>query len=138
MNLRRTIVAGLAATRLVRAWKYEEVGEKPREALLGWLDKPVMRRDPFVRGASDQVSVRATMVKQWAHELFDCPHCFGFWLTLACSSLQRDRRARVLIEALAGSMILSSIVQWYPGFDFEEPDPPDPVEVNLHQDGKPK
>lgn len=131
MTLQRTIVAGLAATRLVRAWRYEEIGEKPREAVLGWLAKPVL-----VDG--DRVGLRATIIKEWLHELLDCPHCFGFWLTLACSTLHRDRRGRILVEALAGSMVLSTIAQWFPGFDFTEPDPPDPVEVNVHQDGKPK
>lgn len=118
----RTVIAGLAATRLVRAWRYEVVGEKPREALLGWLSKPVMRQLPVAghSRATDEVNVKATAVKEWAHELFDCPHCLGTWIAIGCSFGLGSRRLRPVIEGLAGAMVLSMIVQWFPGFDFEE------------------
>jgi len=110
----RYLVAGLAATRLVRAWKYEEVGERPREKVLGWLERPVLRKQ------SDEVDVRATAVKEWFHELLDCPHCLGVYLSIGCSLALGNRRTRPIVEGLAAAMILSLIVQWMPGFDFEE------------------
>jgi hypothetical protein len=123
MTGRRVIIAGLAATRLVRAWKYEAIGERPREAVIDWLERPVMKRDPFVAGQShstDEIAIRPTAVKEWVGELVDCPHCLGFWLTVACVYGLRRRRLAPIIEALAGSLILSMIVQWFPGFDMEQ------------------
>ena len=118
----RAVVAGLAATRLVRAWKYEAIGEFPRAALLDWLNKPVMTK-PAVAGMSrgtDQVDVRRTAVKEWAAELFDCPHCFGTWIAVGCALGLGNRRLRPVVQGLAGAMVLSIIVQWMPGFDFDE------------------
>lgn len=123
--IERVIVAGLGATRLVRAWKYEEIGEAPREAALGWLAKPV------TAPGGSRVNVRATKAKEWAGDLLDCPHCFGFWLTVVCVVMLRFRSSRWLVEALAGAALLSAVVQWYPGFDFEEPDPADPITVRV-------
>jgi len=131
--MKRMIVAGLAATRLVRAWNYELIGEKPREAALRWLAKPVYTPLPptGMSRATDQVNVRATLTKEWVSNLLECPHCLGFWLTLGCAAVYPSRRGRIVVDALAGAMILSAIVQWFPGFDFEEPPPPDPVEVHV-------
>lgn len=114
----RTVVAALAATRLVRAWRYEVIGERPRTALLEWLDKPVLR--PVAPGHPDELNIRATAAKEWAGELVDCPHCLGTWIAIGCSIGLGQRRLRPVIEGLAAAMILSMIVQWFPGFDFEE------------------
>lgn len=118
----RTVIAALAATRLVRAWKYEVIGERPRYALLDWLDKPVMRQLPVAghSRATDEVNVPATAVKEWAAELVDCPHCLGVYVSIACVLAQRFKPTRPIVEGLAAAMILSIIVQWYPGFDFDE------------------
>jgi len=118
LSLQRTIIAGLAGTRLVRAWRYEEVGEKPRKALLDWLDRPVWRT--VQPGHPDELNIRATAAKEWAAELFDCPHCLGAHLSIACAIALRYKRTRPIVEGLAAAMILSIIVQWMPGFDFEE------------------
>lgn len=119
--LQRSVVAGIAATRLVRAWKFEVIGERPREALLDWLDKPVMRQP--VAGHSyalDEVDARRTAVKEWFGELVDCPHCLGVHLSIVCAVALRHRRLRPVIEGLAGAMVLSAITQWFPGFDMQE------------------
>lgn len=127
-----TVVAALAATRLVRAWKYEVIGEQPRAALLKWLDKPVMLDIP--PGHPEQVNVKATAAKEWAAELVDCPHCLGTWIAIGCSIGLRQRQLRPVIEGLAAAMILSMIVQWYPGFDFKESFPA--VRIRLIGDEK--
>lgn len=119
-SLTRTIVAGLAGTRLIRAWHYEAIGEKPREAVLEWADRPVMF--PGRNGPTDEVDTRATARREWLGDLLDCPHCAGVWVTVLCSLGLRWRWARPIIEGLAGSMILSIFVQWYPGYDFTEPE----------------
>lgn len=111
----RTVIGGLAATRLVRAWKFEQIGEAPSAKIIAWLDEPVTR--------GTRVIMRPTMLKQWVKDLLECPHCLGFWLTVMCVVALRHRPARWFIEGLAGSMILSTIVQWYPGFSYEEPEP---------------
>lgn len=136
MSLQRTIIAGLAGTRLVRAWRYEEVGEKPREAIMAWLDRPVWQQ--IAPGHPDEINIRRTAAKEWFAELLDCPHCFGFWLTVGCALGYRNRLARPVIEALAGAMVLSTIVQWLPGFDFEETFPALRVRVMGDQEAETK
>lgn len=126
--IEESVIAGLAATRAVRAWRYETIGEKPREAVMAVLARPVMHRN-------GTVNVRATMTKEWLAELLDCPHCLGFWTTVVSVVALRSRHLRPLVLAFAGSMILSAMVQWYPGFSFEEPeDTIAQVEVTLKDD----
>lgn len=124
-QLERTVIAGLAATRLIRAWKFEQVGEKPYRFVQDWAHTPVL-----IAGTSE-VNVRATVAREWVGDLAECPHCAGFWLSVLCAIGYRVRPLRPLIEGVAGAMILSTFVQWFPGFSFEEPDPPDPTHVVL-------
>lgn len=107
----RLIVAGLAATRLVRAYMFEEIGEPVSERVEKYLDTPVIR--------NRQIDMRAMSIKGWAKDLVTCPHCLGFWATFAFVIGYRFRPARAVIEALAGAMILSAIVDLYPDFELE-------------------
>jgi hypothetical protein len=127
--LARTLIAAVGATRLVRAWNYEVVGEAPREALLAKLSEPVVDDHGLV-------DVDATRRREWLKELAECPHCHGFWVTLTFVVAYRWRLARPLIEGLAGAMLLSWFVQWYPGFDFSEPDPPELRVLTSDEEGK--
>lgn len=115
------VTAALAATRLVRAWKYEQIGEAPREKVLDWLDRPVMKQQ--VKGQSralDEVNIRATAAKEWLGYLLDCPHCLSVHLSIACILGLRFRLTRPVVQGLAAAMIASLIVQWMPGLDLEE------------------
>lgn len=103
-RLAQTTICGLAATRLVRAWRYERIGEEPRRRAIEFLDRNTNAR------------------REWVKYLLECPHCFGFWLTLAVTLLWRLRLARPLIEALAGAVIVSAFADHYPQFDFGESD----------------
>lgn len=102
--IKRVVVCGLAATRLVRAWRYERIGRPWLKSLMGYLErKPSARRD-------------------WLEYLITCPHCLGFWFTLLVTLFWRVRIARPLIEALAGAMIVSAFADHYPQFNFDEDD----------------
>lgn len=108
-------MAALAATRLIRAWFFEEIGKKPRAVLEKKLSEVSVRED-------GSIDMRRTRIRFWFGDLTGCPHCLGFWVTLGCVVLYRLPLPRVVLNALAGSLLLSTFVQWYPGFDLEELD----------------
>ncbi len=106
------VLSALAATRLMRAWLFEQVGEPFREPLVEWLEQPVID--------NGVVDLRATSAKNWAYDLVTCPHCLGFWTTFVFILAWPFRPARRLIEALAGAMLLSWFVDTYPAFNPDE------------------
>jgi hypothetical protein len=107
------VVVALAATRLIRAWKHEAIGEAPYTAVQVWAGTPVLD--------GNVVDVPATRRRIWVGDLFACPHCLGVWVAVALSVAWRIRPARVVIAGLASSMLLSMLVDHYPGFDFGDP-----------------
>jgi hypothetical protein len=110
-RLERVVIIGLAGTRLVRAWRFERIGEPYREKATEWL----MRE-----ASEDAPPSRKQARREWAEYLLNCPHCFGFWLTLSVAVLWRFRPARLVIEALAGAVIVSAFADHYPNFDLED------------------
>lgn len=112
------IVAGLAGTRLARAWLHEEVGEPFRQPVEAWAAPNFeMIGEP---GSADMiVTDSATMltVKNYVDVLITCPHCIGFWFTLGSVIGLRWKPTRPIVTALAGAMILSAFADHYPGFD---------------------
>lgn len=113
------IVAGLASTRLVRAWFHETIGEWPKAQIDTWSG-----RDASIEVDPDTGEVTVQDAKSVAHgyigELFDCPHCLGFWFTVGCVIALRNRVTRPLVLGLAGAVITSAFVEHYPGFDPDE------------------
>lgn len=111
------VVSGLAGARLVRAYQFETIGEFART----WTNKmtavnfETIGESPFDVVVTD--SDRVVAAKTYFDELTGCPHCLGFWLTLGCVLAYRWRLTRPLVTALAGSMLLSAIVDHYPRFD---------------------
>lgn len=123
------VMSALAATRLMRAWLHEQVGEPFRQPLEEWLDDPV----PYIDG-TDQLDIAfmdtpSFRIKSWLFDLITCPHCLGFWTTLALILAWPIRPVRRLTEALAGAMLLSWFVDTYPAFDPEQDPEPARVEV---------
>lgn len=108
----RVVVVALAATRLVRAWKYEQIGEAPYTTVQLWAATPVLD--------GNIVDVAATRRRVWIGDLFACPHCLGVWVSVALSVLYRPLRP--VIVGLASAALLSAIVDHYPQFDFADPD----------------
>lgn len=114
----------------MRAYFYEDIGKVPRERMQAWADAVPMKP------GTDELDVDALTSKRWGlriwlGELTSCPHCLGTYVSIGSVFALRYRWLRPILEGLAGAMILSVFVQWFPGFDFEEPDPADPVEVKL-------
>jgi len=110
--IQTVIVAGLAGTRLVRAWMYEQIGEPVREPLEDWLAKPV-----FVVGEPDIIDGPRMNAKAWALDLITCPHCVGVWFTVGCVLALRFRVTRPLVLGLAGATIVSAFADHYPRFN---------------------
>lgn len=104
--LSRVIVAGLAGERLRRAWQDEVIGEPLRKLIGQWATTSPITDDP-------KADRRAAATRDFVYELTGCPHCLGFWLTLAAAVGLRTRIARPIIEALAGAVILSAFVHHY-------------------------
>lgn len=114
--IQTVIVAGLAGTRLVRAWMYEQIGEPVREPLEEWLAKPVFVDD------TDIVDGSRTNAKAWGLDLVTCPHCVGVYFTIGCVLALRFGVTRPLVLGLAGATIVSAFADHYPGFKPEEGD----------------
>lgn len=115
------LVPFLAAYRLVRAWFWEEIGEKPRIALEDWLQQPVTR--------GDQVLVHPTYVKGWGYKLITCPYCLGFWISLTMVVLHRLPFTRRLVQALAAATLVCVALDWYPDKGREAAEENDEDEV---------
>lgn len=133
------IVAGLAGTRLTRAWLHETIGEPFRHPIQAWAEKvdfyPVVNEHGHTELV---VETSSTMleVKSKVDELINCPHCMGYWLTLGCLLALRFRLTRPLALALAGSMIVSVFADHYPAYDPTDPDrAKDPDHYDGHGDG---
>lgn len=120
------LVPFLAAYRLVRAWFWEEIGEKPRVALEDFLEKPVMTWTPK---HGHVVWLGPTYVKGWLYKLITCPYCTGFWLTLGMVILRRVPLARRLVEALAAATLLCVALDHYPDKGREAAEANDEDEV---------
>lgn len=125
------IVTALAAYRLVRAWFWEEIGEKPRQAAEEWLSQPVV-----VEG---EVWVEETYVKGWLYKLITCPYCLGFWICLGVVVARRVPFARRVVDALAAATIVAVALDWYPdkaheaADEFDENEPPNPEDPVTEQ-----
>lgn len=113
------IIAGLAATRLIRAYFHEQIGEIPKKIVDDWTSQIP------IQPGTDQIDMRAVKIRQFIGDLTSCPHCLGFWFTVVCVIGLKIPVARVFVTALAGAMILSAIVDHYPAFDFNWADDED-------------
>lgn len=102
-----TLIHALATYRLIRAWFWEQVGEKPRQAVTDWTAMPVMNNH-------GDVDVRLTQIKQWLADLFDCPYCLSFWTALGVVIAQRFRLARPFVSALAAATLVAVALDHYP------------------------
>lgn len=107
----RVVVVALATARLMRAWRHEQIGEPFYNAVQDWSGDPVI--------SDNVVDMRATKAKLWVGDLASCPHCLGFWTSLAFTVAWPWTPARRLVQALAAAMLVSAIVDHYPGFDPE-------------------
>jgi len=110
------IVAGLAGTRLVRAWMHEDIGEKPRDALELWASSI----DTATNDDGDLIVTTPAWklgTRDFVYDLITCPHCIGFWFTFAATLGLRFRVTRPIVTALAASMILSAFADHYPRFN---------------------
>ena len=123
--IQTVIVAGLAGTRLIRAWLYEDIGEPFRDPLEEWSEKTAFHPLEHADGTVEIVvteSQHMLIVKSWLNGLITCPHCLGFWATVGCVLALRFRVTRPLVLGLAGATILSAFADHYPGFNPEEGD----------------
>ena len=113
-----TIVAGLAGARLTRAWSYEQIGAELQEQVNHQLSSP------FFIELDDEGVITSPLwrlrLKDFLHDLFDCPYCIGFWLTLACVIGLRFKVTRPVVIALAAAALQSAVVDHYPRFDHGE------------------
>jgi hypothetical protein len=109
------IIAGLAGARLTRAWSYETIGDELQQLVNRQLSHPF-----FIELDDDGVITSPPWrlrLKDLLHDLFDCPFCIGFWLTLGCVIALRFKLTRPLVIGLAAAALQSAIVDHYPGFD---------------------
>lgn len=106
------LISALAATRLVRAYRFEQIGEPIRDAIDEWTSQPV-------KNSKGQLNVKATKRREWIRDLAECPHCSGFWITLGVVLVSRVPAARPVVRALAAATILSAFVDHYPNFAFD-------------------
>lgn len=118
------IIAGLASTRLTRAWLHETIGEPFREPVQRWADRVDYTQVRQLDGSKVEMVVstsnRVLTVKSYVDELINCPHCVGYWFTLGCLLALRVRPLRPLVMALAGATIVSTVADHYPGYDPDE------------------
>lgn len=99
----RVLVTALAGERLRRAWQDEIIGEPIRRRLFAYTSNPSQARTR--KGKRDRAR------REFVEDLTTCPHCLGFWLTVVAAFGLRIRWSRPIIEALAGAVILSTIVE---------------------------
>lgn len=116
--IQTVIVAGLAGTRLVRAWLYEDIGEPFRDPLEDWSEKVNYEQ---VDGALIVTDGRSMlMFKSWVNGLITCPHCLGAHFAFWCVIGLRYKITRPLVLGLAAATVLSAFADHYPQFKPEQ------------------
>lgn len=100
------IVVALAAYRVVRAWFWEDIGEPFRTRVDEYTSTPSVK--------NRIIRIRRTRIRQWFGDLFGCPYCLSFWITLVLTVMYRHRHLRRLVEALAGATIVAAALDHYP------------------------